>query len=102
MAKKKQETSVLYEKSSGNVFSDLGLPNPELEDMRVQLSLKIFQIIKAESLTQAKVALLFRIGQPEVSKLKHGLYHLFSIERLVCFLNLLGYKVDIKLDFHKI
>lgn len=98
MAKKEQETSVLYEKSSGNVFADLGLPNPELEDMRVQLSLKIFQIIKRKKLTQTQVGLLLGISQPEVSKLKNGLYHRFSLERLLCFLNRLHYNVDIKLS----
>lgn len=38
--------SIKFEKSLGNVFEDLGLPNPVFEDLKVQLGLKLFQIIK--------------------------------------------------------
>jgi len=32
-----------YEESSGNIFADLGLPNPELEDMLVDQAVKDFR-----------------------------------------------------------
>jgi hypothetical protein len=32
-----------YEESSGNIFADLGLPNPELEDMLVDKAVKDFR-----------------------------------------------------------
>ena len=43
-------------KSSGNVFADLGLPNPEQELLKARLTLQIYKIIKARGLTQARPA----------------------------------------------
>ena len=54
MAKKSRV--VEYEESSGNVFADLGLPNPDQELLKTNLTLQIFRAIKARKLTQAKAA----------------------------------------------
>lgn len=94
----KETQDLSHEESSGNVFVDLGLQEPEVEDMKVQLSVKIFQIIKRKKLTQVQVGHLLGVSQPEVSKLKQGQYHRFSLERLLCFLNRLHYNIDIKLS----
>ena len=37
-----------------NVFADLGLPNPEQELLKAQLTLQIYKIVKARGLTQAQ------------------------------------------------
>lgn len=95
MTKKSQADYVV---SSGNIFKDLGLPNPELENIKAQLAFEIFKIIKHRKLTQSEIGQILGVGQPEISKLKNGLYHRFSLERLFNFLNLLHYNVDIKLS----
>ena len=38
---------------SGNVFADLGLPDPDERHLRVQLALRLNDLLKAEGLTQA-------------------------------------------------
>jgi len=93
--------TILYEESSGNIFKDLGLNNPDLEDVKVQLSIKIFKILKKRNLTQVQIGKILGISQPEISKLKHGQYHRFSLERLLFFLNCLHYNIDIKLSLAK-
>ena len=40
--------------SSGNVFADLGLPNPEQALVKAELTLQIYRIIKQRGMTQAK------------------------------------------------
>lgn len=40
---------------TGNVFADLGLPNPEQELLKARLTLQIYKIVKARGLTQAQV-----------------------------------------------
>lgn len=87
-----------FEKGSGNVFRDLGVPNAEMEHLKAQLAVKIFRIIKRKKLTQVALAKVLEITQPDVSKLKNGKYSRFSLERLLCFLNRLHYNVDIKLS----
>jgi hypothetical protein len=41
-------------RGSGNVFADLGLPNPEQERLKAQLTLQVYKIVKARGLTQAQ------------------------------------------------
>jgi predicted XRE-type DNA-binding protein len=52
-----------------NVFADLGLPNPEQELLKAQLSLQIYRIIEQRGLTQAQAAVVLGIKQPNVSAL---------------------------------
>lgn len=86
-----------YEKSSGNVFEDIGFKNPENEALKAQLTLQIFKIIERRQLTQVAAAALLEISQPEVSKLKHGYYSRFGVGRLFSFLNRLNCNIDIHL-----
>ena len=49
---------------SGNVFADLGLPNPEQKLLKARLTLEIHTIIKERGLTQVEAAKLLGIRQP--------------------------------------
>lgn len=53
----------------GNVFADLGLPNPEQELLKARLTLQIHKIVKARGLTQTQAGQLLGIKQPHVSAL---------------------------------
>jgi predicted XRE-type DNA-binding protein len=94
MATKK--TRIEAEESSGNVFADLGLPNPEQELMKARLTLQIHRVIKARKLTQARAGTLLGIPQPHVSDLMRGRARAFSAERLMEFLTALGHDVEIR------
>lgn len=84
-----------FEKSSGNVFDDLNLPNPEEALAKAELARQIDFIIKKKKLTQEQAALLLGIDQPKVSALVSGKLSGFSLERLFRFLNELGQDVTI-------
>jgi predicted XRE-type DNA-binding protein len=83
------------EKSSGNVFADLGLPNPEDRLAKAELARRISGIITERRLTQAEAAAALGIDQPKVSALVRGRLGGFSLERLMRFLNILGRDVEI-------
>ncbi len=51
------------------MFADLGLPNPEQELLKAQLTLQIYRIIKQRGLTQAQAGNVLGIKQPHVSAL---------------------------------
>lgn len=97
-----------FEKGSGNIFKDLDLPNPGLENMKAQLAFAIFQIIEKKSkdsfraekkkLTQSQIGKLLGIDQTETSKLINGKYSRFSLERLLYFFCMLNYNINIKLS----
>jgi predicted XRE-type DNA-binding protein len=91
MAKKKMRV----EEGSGNVFADLGLPNPEQELLKAHLTLQIYRIVKARGLTQAQAGELLGIKQPHVSALMRNRAGNFSVGRLMEFLTALGQDVRI-------
>ena len=79
----------------GNVFADLGLPNPEQELLKATLTLQIYKIIKSRGLTQAQAGEVLGIKQPHVSTLMRNRAGNFSIGRLIEFLTALGQDVQI-------
>lgn len=86
---------IKIEPSSGNVFADLGLSNPEERLAKAKLAMRISNIIDARGLTQVEAAELLEINQPKISDLLRGRLKGFSTERLFRFLNLLGQDVKI-------
>lgn len=85
-----------FETGSGNVFADLGLPNPEERLAKARLAIQINLLIKGKKLTQKEAAKLLEIDQPKISALHRGKLAGFSLERLFRFLNILGQEIDIK------
>ena len=83
------------EESSGNVFRDLGFPNPEREQLKADLTLQIYRLIKQRGLTQTEAGGILGIKQPHVSALMRGRSGTFSVERLIQFLTALGQDVEI-------
>jgi predicted XRE-type DNA-binding protein len=81
--------------SSGNIFADLGLPNPEDALARAQLASHIRQVIKKRRLTQAAAAKVMGIDQPKVSALFNGRLSGFSTDRLMHLLTTLGHDINI-------
>jgi predicted XRE-type DNA-binding protein len=80
---------------SGNVFADIGLPNPEERLAKADLAIRIASTIRARRLTQARAARILKIDQPKVSRLLRGRFSGFSTERLMHFLTLLGRDIEI-------
>jgi predicted XRE-type DNA-binding protein len=87
--------SVRIEKSSGNVFADLGLPRPEQELLKAKLVLQIYRLIKQRGITQTEAGKVLGIKQPHVSALMRNRAGAFSVERLMDFLTALGQDVQI-------
>ena len=83
------------EEGSGNVFADIGMPNPEEALVKAKLSIAIERIIDERHLTQAEAAHVLGIDQPKVSALIRGRLEGFSVERLFRFLNKLDWDVEI-------
>lgn len=84
-----------YVVGSGNVFADLGKPDPEESVAKAELARRIGGIIRERSLSQSQAADLLEIDQPKVSRLLRGQLAGFSPERLLRFLLTLGRDVEI-------
>jgi predicted XRE-type DNA-binding protein len=81
--------------SSGNVFADLGLPNPEELLAKAELVRQIRTVANERGLTQDETAELLGTTQPKVSDLFRGKLSGFSMERLIRFLKALDRDVEI-------
>lgn len=92
MAKKTTET---VDPGSGSVLVDLGFADADERKLRVQLAMRVNELIAARRLTQAAAAELFGIPQPHVSELKNYKLSRFSSERLLRFVTLLDRDVEI-------
>ena len=51
---------------SANVFADLGIPNPEQELPKAELTLQIHRLIERRNLTQAQAGKILGISQPQM------------------------------------
>ena len=85
--------------SSGNVFADLRLPNPEDKQTKVRLAVEINEIIHEQKLSQDDAAQKLNINQPKISALSKYRLEGFSVERLMTFLTRLNR--DIEIVIHK-
>ena len=95
-SKRAIELSARAEPSSGNVFVDLGIPNPDLALAKAELVHRIRDLIAERKLTQARAGELLGLDQPKVSALVRGRVGGYSIDRLFRFLNALGQQVEIR------
>ena len=87
-------------KSSGNVFADLGVKNPEEALVKARLAQVISDAVTVRGMTQVEAAELLGIDQPKISRLVRGQLAGFTIERLFRFVILLGGDIEITVIEH--
>ncbi len=89
---------IRVEKSSGNVFLDLGFDEAEAAELlaKAKLSLELQRVIRARGLTQEQAATLCGTDQPTLSKVLSGRMTSISMDQLTRWLNALGRSVEIK------
>ena len=75
-----------YEKSSGNVFEDLGLGNAKEMLIKAELAFKINALLQKRKLRQADAAKLLETSQNKISLLSKGRLKGFSLEKLMHYL----------------
>ena len=91
----KNEEPAQFEEWSGNVFADLGLPNPELCLAKAKIVQQIRQIIDDRKLTHAKAAVLLKIAEPKVADLIRGRVANYTLDRMFKMLIALDQQVEI-------
>lgn len=95
MNRRVSKSEIPVERSSGNVFEDIGLAESAELLVKSEIAARIAVIIEKRGLTQAKAAEILGMDQPSVSDLVRGRLRGFSSDRLFRFLNALGQDVKI-------
>lgn len=94
-ARKTHKRAARITAGSGNIFADIGLPNPEQELLKAKLTLQIYTILKDSGMTQVEIAKILGVQQPQVSLLMRNRAGNFSVGRLMEFLMALRQDVEI-------
>ena len=89
----KSKSGIEYREGSGNVFTDIGLPNPEEHLLKARLARLINKAIQEKGWTQQRTAEALEVTQPKVSDMNRGRLKNFSVERLLTFLAQLDHRV---------
>jgi predicted XRE-type DNA-binding protein len=92
--------SIKIERSTGNVFRDVGFGPKEAESLRLraELMVEVSRLIEARKLTQRAAAKLLGVTQPRISDLIRGKIDLFSIDTLVNMLARGGMHVQLRIS----
>jgi predicted XRE-type DNA-binding protein len=83
------------EKSSGNVYADLGMADADEMIVKAQLATKIGEIVKGRKWSQQKAAEVLGITQPKLSKMLRGQFRGISEAKMLDCLARLGRDVQI-------
>jgi len=94
--KKRLIDGIEVQRSSGNVFADLGLPDAEKLKIKTGLVVEIRKAMRRLGLTQQEAAKRMGITQPKVSDMMRGDFSNLSERKLMDCLNRLGYDIEIK------
>ena len=84
------------QRSSGNVYADLGLPDAEKLKIKTGLVIEIRRAIRRLGLTQQEAAKCMGVTQPKVSDMMRGDFSNLSERKLMDCLSRLGYDIEIK------
>jgi predicted XRE-type DNA-binding protein len=81
---------------SGNIYAQLGLPNPEQRQLKSQLMHVFNDAVARMGLNQTEAAERVGVNQADISRIFHGQGARFSVERLMVLVGQLGIDIDIR------
>lgn len=97
----KQQTKIVAEVGSSNIFADLGLDDADELYTRARLGVQVMKILQDREISQKEAAVLLGVKQPEISAIMCAKFSRFSQERLMGFLNKLNRKIRIEVSSHR-
>ncbi len=86
---------------SGNVFRDVGFPNPDVEQAKAILSAEIIKALNSRKLSVRKAQALTKVQAADFSRIRNADLKRFTIDRLMTILNKLEPYVDINMEFRR-
>ena len=87
-------------RGSGNVFRDLGLPNPDLEQLRAILAARIVRVLDEEELTVRRAQEMTGFAAADFSRIRRARLGRFTVDRLMAVLDRLGQEVEVSITVH--
>ena len=85
-----------YTHSSGNVFKDLELPDPDERLAKAKLAYKINRLIADRGITQKEAADFLQLSRSKMMDLRNGRLSSFTIDSLFSLLGKLDHHIEIR------
>jgi predicted XRE-type DNA-binding protein len=85
-------------RGSGNLFRDLGHPNPDLEQARVVLAVAIMKVLDQQVLSVRAAERLTGVAASKFSRIRNAKLDRFTIDRMITILGKLGQEVDVRME----
>jgi len=87
------------ERSSGNVFRDVGYPPEQAQNLllRSHLMTRVERFVKSSGITQRECAAQLGLTQPRLNDLLRGRIEKFSLDALVNVVSRAGMRVEMKI-----
>jgi predicted XRE-type DNA-binding protein len=85
---------------SGNLFRDLGRPNPEARQLKAILAAQVLKVMDDQGLSTRKAQELTGIDHGDFSRVRRAKLDRFTVERLIAMLEGLGQEVEVSVDVH--
>jgi predicted XRE-type DNA-binding protein len=83
---------------SGNVFRDLGLPNPEAEQLKAILAAKIIAVLDMQNITVRRAKEMTNFAEADFSRLRQAKLRRVSIDRLMAMVDRLDQDVELTIS----
>jgi predicted XRE-type DNA-binding protein len=87
-------------RGSGNVFRDLGLPSPEVEQLKAILAANIVAVLDRQGLSVRGAHELTGFAAADFSRVRQAKLARFTIDRLMTMLDRLNQDVDVTIKVH--
>jgi len=95
MTSKAKSASLEVVRGSGNIFWDFNMPNPDLEQLRSILAVRIIGVLDDKKMTVRKAQSLTGFAASDFSRIRNADIGLFTTDRLMTMLYRLGQEVRV-------
>lgn len=82
-------------RGSGNLFRDLGLPNPALRQLKALLAAHVVRVLDDRALTVRAAEAETGVAAGDFSRLRRVKLERFTVDRLMTILDRLGEQVEV-------
>jgi predicted XRE-type DNA-binding protein len=91
----KKEVETKIRRGSGNVFTDLGFPAPEIHLLKARLVSRVQEIVSERKLTPIDASRIMGVKQSDGSRMLKGHFRDVPVENIMRILTKLDCEVDI-------
>ncbi|MHB8528250.1 MAG: helix-turn-helix domain-containing protein [Caulobacteraceae bacterium] len=85
-------------RGSGNIYRDLGRPNPEARQLKAVLAGQVLKVLDERGLSTRKAQEMTGIDHGDFSRVRRAKLERFTVERLIAMLEGLGQDVAVSVD----